>query len=348
MSSARWTPSISCPDPTFAVDRDGRVIAWNYAMEVLTGTKAADMIGEGNYEYARSLYGTRRPVLIDLVHSPPDEIRAHYSGVNIERDRITGETKDASPGGKHLVLHASASALYDADGAVTGAIETIHDVTARRMLQDALTNANRQLNLLSQITRHDIVNRISVCLGYIELAKEESDDPRMHSHIANIEKTISDIRRQIEFTRLYHDLGVRAPEWQDVEEILSQCHSRPSLTAIDLGGAEVYADSMLPKVFSNLMDNTLRSSGDQATVTVCAAECEGALIISWKDTGAGVPADEKEKIFERGYGKNTGLGLFLAREILGHHRHLDPRGREPGKGARFEIIVPPGAYRYRE
>ena len=215
------------PDPTFAVDRDGRVIAWNYAMEVLTGTKAADMIGEGNYEYARSLYGTRRPVLIDLVHSPPDEIRAHYSGVNIERDRITGETKDASPGGKHLVLHASASALYDADGAVTGAIETIHDVTARRMLQDALTNANRQLNLLSQITRHDIVNRISVCLGYIELAKEESDDPRMHSHIANIEKTISDIRRQIEFTRLYHDLGVRAPEWQDVEEILSQCHSRP-------------------------------------------------------------------------------------------------------------------------
>ena len=165
------------PDPTFAVDRDGRVIAWNYAMEVLTGTKAADMIGEGNYEYARSLYGTRRPVLIDLVHSPPDEIRAHYSGVNIERDRITGKTKDASPGGKHLVLHASASALYDADRAVTGAIETIHDVTARRMLQDALTNANRQLNLLSQITRHDIVNRISVCLGYIELQKRNQMIP---------------------------------------------------------------------------------------------------------------------------------------------------------------------------
>ena len=105
---------------------------------------------------------------------------------------------------------------------------------------------------------------------------------------------------------------------------------------------------MLPKVFSNLMDNTLRYSGDQATVTVCAAECEGALIISWKDTGAGVPADEKEKIFERGYGKNTGLGLFLAREILGITGISIREAGEPGKGARFEIIVPPGAYRYRE
>ncbi len=218
------------PDPTFAVDRDGRVIAWNYTMEVMTGVKAADMIGKGNYEYALPLYGIRRPILIDLVHSPPDEIRVQYGSVNIERDRITGETKDASPGGKHPVLHESASALYDADGSVIGAIETIHDVTEQRMLQDALTNANRKLNLLSQITRHDIVNRISVCLGHIELAKEESDNPRMHSHIANIEKTIGDIRRQIEFTRLYQDLGVRAPAWQDVEEILSQCHSRPGIS----------------------------------------------------------------------------------------------------------------------
>ncbi len=218
------------PDPTFAVDRDGRVIAWNYTMEVMTGVKAADMIGKGNYEYALPLYGIRRPLLIDLVHSPPDEIRVQYGSVNIERDRITGETKDASPCGKHPVLHESASALYDADGSVIGAIETIHDVTEQRMLQDALTNANRKLNLLSQITRHDIVNRISVCLGHIELAKGESADPRMHGHIANIAKSIADIRRQIEFTRLYQDLGVRAPAWQDVEEILSQCHSRPGIS----------------------------------------------------------------------------------------------------------------------
>jgi len=336
------------PDPTFAVDRDGRVIAWNYAMEMMTGTKAAEMTGKGDYEYALSLYGTRRPVLIDLVHSPPDEIRAHYDSVNIEQDRLTAETKDASPGGKHLVLHESASALYGADGAVNGAIETIHDITARRMLQDALTTANRKLNLLSQITRHDIVNRISVCLGFIELAKEESADPRMNGHIANIEKTIGDIRRQIGFTRLYQDLGVNAPVWQDVEEILSQCHSRHGIAAMELGGAEVYADSMLPKVFSNLMDNTLRYGGEQVKVTVRAAEREGALVISWEDTGAGVPADEKEKIFERGYGKNTGLGLFLAREILGITGITIREAGEPGKGARFEITVPPGAYRYRE
>ena len=102
------------------------------------------------------------------------------------------------------------------------------------MLQDALTTANRKLNLLSQITRHDIVNRISVCLGFIELAREESADPRVNGHIANIEKTIGDIRRQIGFTRLYQDLGVNAPVWQDVEEILSQCHSRHGMAAMEL------------------------------------------------------------------------------------------------------------------
>ena len=105
---------------------------------------------------------------------------------------------------------------------------------------------------------------------------------------------------------------------------------------------------MLPKVFSNLMDNTLRYGGEQVKVTVRATEREGVLVISWEDTGAGVPADEKEKIFERGYGKNTGLGLFLAREILGITGITIRKAGEPGKGARFEITIPPGAYRYRE
>ncbi len=105
---------------------------------------------------------------------------------------------------------------------------------------------------------------------------------------------------------------------------------------------------MLPKVFSNLMDNTLRYAGDKTTVTIRAAVREGALIISWEDTGAGIPAEEKEKIFERGYGKNTGLGLFLAREILGITGISIREAGEEGKGARFEITVPPGAFRYRE
>jgi signal transduction histidine kinase len=69
----------------------------------------------------------------------------------------------------------------------------------------------------------------------------------------------------------------------------------------------------------------------------------GLLII--EDNGIGIPADLKEQIFERGYGKNTGLGLFLIREILSiNGASITETGTE-GTGARFEICLKPGTWR---
>ncbi|MEI6293944.1 MAG: ATP-binding protein, partial [Methanomicrobiales archaeon] len=68
-------------------------------------------------------------------------------------------------------------------------------------------------------------------------------------------------------------------------------------------------------------------------------------IILCEDDGIGVAADEKEKIFERGFGKNTGLGLFISREILDITGIRITETGEPGKGARFEIKVPKGKFR---
>ena len=103
---------------------------------------------------------------------------------------------------------------------------------------------------------------------------------------------------------------------------------------------------MLPRVFSTLMDNTVRHGGHATRVAISAREAAGDLIISFEDDGAGIPAEEKEQIFERGYGKNTGLGLFLAREILAITGIAIAETGEPGKGARFEIRVPEGMYRF--
>ena len=74
---------------------------------------------------------------------------------------------------------------------------------------------------------------------------------------------------------------------------------------------------------------------------------EDALKIFWEDNGTGIPTEEKEKIFERGYGKNTGLGMFLVREILALTDISITETGEPGKGARFEIVVPKGMYRIK-
>jgi signal transduction histidine kinase len=112
------------------------------------------------------------------------------------------------------------------------------------------------------------------------------------------------------------------------------------------GEVEVFADPMLQKVFFNLFDNSLRHGGHVRNLQVTCQEREGGLKILWEDDGVGIPDEEKERVFERGYGKNTGLGLFLVREILGITGITIRETGTPGKNAIFEMSVPRGVYRY--
>jgi signal transduction histidine kinase len=114
----------------------------------------------------------------------------------------------------------------------------------------------------------------------------------------------------------------------------------------DIPTVEIFADPMLELVFTNLLDNTQRHGHDVSSVLVMVDEKPDGLIIFWTDDGIGVPDDEKEKIFERGFGKNTGLGLFLVREILDITRITIRETGEPGKSAQFEMTVPKGMYRF--
>jgi PAS domain S-box-containing protein len=121
------------PDPTFAIDREGRIIAWNRAIERLTGAAAADMLGKRNYEYALPFYGERHPILIDLVMGDPRADPARYHNVQIESggDRVRAESRFTPLNhGSPMSFDNSASRLYDSTGALAGAIEQIRDVTA--------------------------------------------------------------------------------------------------------------------------------------------------------------------------------------------------------------------------
>jgi len=334
------------PDATFAVDIEGRVIAWNRAMSELTGVPAEEMRGKGDHEYAVPIYGKRRPLLIDLVFAPDDDIRKDYSFVRADGDVLTAETPHALLRGKPIVLWIKAVPLYDSQGARIGAIESIRDITEQKMHSDALVQANRKLNLLSSITRHDILNKILAANAYIGFAERGTSPEETADHLLTLQKIIEEIRSQIAFTKLYQDLGVSSPVWQDVRELLSRCGSQAIPLEIDTGRVVIYADPMLPKMFANLMDNTIRH-GDHATrVRVSAEERPDGLVLVWEDNGAGISDNEKEMIFERGYGKNTGLGLFFVREMLAITGITVKETGTAGKGARFEITVPKGAYRF--
>ena len=102
---------------------------------------------------------------------------------------------------------------------------------------------------------------------------------------------------------------------------------------------------MVERVFLNLMDNTIRHAEGATFVRIGCSKVGSCLLILWEDDGSGVPEDLKERIFERGYGKNNGFGLFLAREILGITGIEITEKGVAGEGARFEILVPEGGYR---
>jgi PAS domain S-box-containing protein len=226
-------------------------------------------------------------------------------------------------------------------------LSTIRDVTEHKRAEEALKKANKKLHLLSSITRHDIRNKVSVQLGYLALAqKKVKNSPEMADFIGKLESTAKTINDQIDFTRIYQDLGIHEPQWQELHAVLMKNPAPQGILLSDTcAGIEVNADVMLEKVFGNLIDNSVNHGKRVTSIILSAEERDNNLIIRYEDDGIGIPADEKEMIFERGYGKNTGLGLFLVRDVLALTGITITETGIPGKGARFEMAVPKGAWR---
>ena len=241
----------------------------------------------------------------------------------------------------------SISPVYDVGGRVIAVQGICHDITEHKRVRDNLRRANRQLSLLTGVTRHDILNNVSTARGYLKIAEMKYGDPAQAEYMKKTDDAITEIKSQIEFTKVYQDLGAHDPQWIDLDMVMPRAHVPKTISLnADVRGVMVLADPMLEKVFFNLLDNSLRHGERVTEIAVSSHQSDGNLVIVWEDNGIGVASDEKERIFERGFGKNTGMGLFLVREILSITGISITENGEPGKGARFEIVIPNGAYRF--
>jgi signal transduction histidine kinase len=215
-----------------------------------------------------------------------------------------------------------------------------------------LRQTNEKLNLLSSITRHDIRNQLHALSGYLELSRQTIGEPDLEGELlSKEEKIVETIIHQINFTGDYQDMGIAAPAWQNVEETVRKAAGALQLRDIridvDRQDLEVWADPLFGKVFYNLIDNALKyGGGNLSAIRVGSRETGYGLTLVFEDDGLGITEEDRKHLFERGYGKNTGLGLFLSREILTITGISIRDCGEQGSGARFGMIVPKGGYRF--
>lgn len=247
-------------------------------------------------------------------------------------------------------VEAKSYLQLDTHGRPIGTFGVIRDISERKRAEEAIELANKKLNLMNNITRHDILNTITGLLGCVDMAEATRSPEERLALLQDIRDLTGLIQRQVAFTKEYQEVGVHLPRWQNVLEILGGVASAferagPAIV-IELLNTEIYADPMVEKVFYNLVDNAIRYGGSVTKIRFFLLVSDEGFTLVCEDDGVGIPDDQKVQIFKHGVGRNTGMGLFLSREILGITGITILENGIYGSGARFEIQIPRGAYRF--
>lgn len=225
------------------------------------------------------------------------------------------------------------------------------DISEQKTVEQALAEANRTLNLLSDLTRHDIRNKLTVLTGYLDLFRKCPAEPYFSMYTERINEIVAAIAAQVEFTRVYQNLGTMAPGWYNVDRLFSRVCTQLNVTSCTVysspDGWEIFTDPFVERVFYLLVDNAIRYATTLTEIRRSAYETPDGLVITVEDNGVGIAQEYKERIFEKEFGRSTGHShsLFLAREILSITGLTIRETGRAGKGARFEILVPKGTYR---
>lgn len=336
-------------------------------------SQVAENAGEWIWEVdANGLYTYCSPGVENILGYRPEELvgRKHYYDLFVPDEQeslqelIKGTFQQKQPvknfvnrnlhrTGKIVYLESSGSPVLDPDGNLLGYRGADLDITERMKADEALRQANRKLGLLSQVTRHDIRNQLLSLNGFVRLLRKRNQDPVSEDFFVRIQNASSRIANLIQFTKEYESVGVISPNWQELHSLVENATRDILNDSIVLEnhlpeGQEIYADPLVSKVFFNLADNAVRH-GEKITLIRFRSEAKGGdLVIICEDDGCGVPAEDKDLIFDLGFGKNTGYGLALSKDILDMTGITIRENGEPGKGARFEIRVPSGAWRSRK
>jgi len=328
-------------------------IAW-WEMDCTTGNvtfseRKARMLG---YPAKQFSHYTDFTTLLHPDDSEPamQEMRDHLSGL---KKQYAVEYRIRTRDGGYLWFHDTGRiSEYAPDGRPHKVTGLVIDITERKRAETAQLKTNQKLNVLSDLTRKDLTNQIFVLDGYLNLAKKHADDQaHVIKTLSKGDKALQSIHEIIEYTSDYQDMGIKTATWQNVNLALLFGLSHVSIGEIqhslETENLEIFADPLLEKVCQRLFENSLSHGGHVTRIRVWHTTTTDGITILFEDDGVGIPPEKKEQIFLRGDDTTSFSmrSLIFVREILDITGITITENGEPGKGARFEMAVPNGAWR---
>jgi PAS domain S-box-containing protein len=321
------------PIATMVLDGERRVTAWNHAMEEITGTPASELLGKGDHEYSIPFYGVRRPILIDLVSTPEDELKGKYSHVEKQGGILSAEAYIPKIGENGIILIGFATELKDSQGNTVGAIECLRDVTELRRTEaaletarDAAEAANKAKSAFLASMSHELRTPLNAVIGYSEMLLEEAQEAesgelqgfakdldRIRGSGKHLLSLISDILdfSKIEagkmdlFLERFDVSAMLAEVAQTVSPLVEKNGNRLIVVAPGALG-EMSSDlTRVKQVLFNLLSNAAKFT-DHGTITLEAARGpadEGAPGEAWmtfviSDTGIGMSPEFLASAFQ--------------------------------------------------
>jgi PAS domain S-box-containing protein len=343
------------PDATFVIDRDGKVIAWNKAIEAMTGILAKDMIGKGDYEYALPFYGSRRPILVDLILKADRDTECKYDHIEKKGRVLRGEAYMPNMRGGIVYLMGSAAVLYDSAGNVFGAIESIRDITEKKQAEDRLIEAKEaaeaavrsKSEFLANMS-HEIRTPLNAVLGLTGLLLNSDLTAQERDYVETVRSSgntlLSVINEILDFSKI--EGGKMELECQpfDLRECISVAVDLVKAAADQKGLVLKHdLDESIPAYFKgdvtrlrqvlvNLLGNAVKFTHTgtiEVSVTAKPMQTTNSrqyeLHFSISDTGIGIPVEKVDRLFQsfsqidstitRKFG-GTGLGLAISRRLV--------------------------------
>ena len=366
------------PDATFVIDREGKVVAWNKAIEAMTDILAKDMIGKGDYEYALPFYGSRRPILIDLILKADRDIESGYDQIEKKGRVLNGEAYMPNMRGGSVYLMGSAAVLYDSAGNIFGAIESIRDITEQKQAEDRLIEAKEaaeaaarsKSDFLANMS-HEIRTPLNAVLGLTGLLLNSDLNAQERDYVETVRSSgntlLSVINEILDFSKIEGGKMELESQPFHLRECIAVAVDLVKAAADQKGLVMKYGlDESIPAYFKgdvtrlrqvlvNLLSNAVKFTNDgtiEISVTAKPIQTTNGkqyeLHFSISDTGIGIPEEKLDRLFQsfsqvdstttRKYG-GTGLGLAISRRLVELMGGEIWVVSQPGSGSTFHFTI---------